>query len=115
MLRKLTPISLGGGGYRFALGVVTGACFESTEDKLRSPLEGRGRASARTLSRGRTSAERLRDLRKARREEDKWNHTFPGLARAKICRCSVLYGQMTMRTEGHERMMGSRVLQAFLP
>ena len=35
---------------------------------------------------------------------------LPGLARAKICRRSVLYGQMTIRTEGHERMMGSRVL-----
>ena len=75
-LRKLTPISLGGVGYGFALDAEAGACFESREDKLRSLLEWEGRASARTLSRGKTSAERLRDLRKARREEDKWNHTF---------------------------------------
>jgi hypothetical protein len=37
------------------------------------------------------------------------------LARAKICRCSVLYGQMTVETEGRERIPGSLALRAFLP
>lgn len=62
---KLTPISLGGGGYGLELAGEAGVWFEWM-----------GRARARTLSSGRTSAERLRDLRNARREEDKWNHTF---------------------------------------
>lgn len=98
-LMKLTPISFGGGGYRFELAptawfeLAAGDWFESSGDQLRMSLECRGRASARTLSSGRTSAERLRDLRNARREEDKWNDTFPCLAHVKICRCSVLYGK----------------------
>src|SRR5580704_14469404 len=66
-----------------------------------------GRASSRMLSRGRTSAEPLRDLRNTRREEDKWNNTFPGWPRAKICRCSVLYGQKAISTAWRERIKGS--------
>src|ERR1700747_76917 len=51
----------------------------------------RGRASASTLSKERTSAERLTDLRKSRREEDK--RLLPGsLGRAKI-RPSLLYAR----------------------
>ena len=64
---------------------------------------------------GRTSAERLRDLRNARREEDKWNDTFPGLPRAKICRRSVLYGQMAICTGWRERIQGSFSPGTFLP
>lgn len=98
-LMKLTPISFGGGGYELELAVVAwfvlgaGDWFESLRDNLLPRFGWSGRARARTLSRGRTSAERLSDLRNARRVEDKWNNTFPRLARAKICRCFVLYGK----------------------
>jgi hypothetical protein len=105
-------MSLGGGGYGFE--VVAAAWFESPRDSLRMVFPRMGRASARRPSSGRTSAERLRDLRNARRDEDKWNNTFPGLARAKICRCCVLYGQMTIEAEGRERIHGSLVLRTFL-
>src|SRR5579863_6289825 len=98
---KLTPMSLGGRGYWFELDAAT--WFECG-----------GRARARTLSRGRTSAERLRDLRNARREEDKWNHTFPGLARAKICRRSILYGKWRFKLRG-ARDRGLSCAGIFLP
>ena len=102
-LMKLTPISLGGGGYGLEPTGEAGAWFE-----------GRGRANERTLSSGRTSAERLRDLRNARREEDKWNNTFPGLAHAKICRRSVLYGKWRFELRG-ARDRGFSCAGAFLP
>ena len=45
-----------------------------------------GRANARILCNGNAIAKLLNDLRKARREEDKSNGTFPALAHARICR-----------------------------
>ncbi len=55
------------------------------------PINHRGSASASTFSSERTSAERLSDLRKTRREEDK--RSLPGsLGRAKI-RPSLLYAR----------------------
>lgn len=47
---------------------------------------GPGRANPSTSVRERTSAERLRDLRNVRREEDKREITFPGVALATIRR-----------------------------
>jgi hypothetical protein len=72
---------------------LTPRSFEGTADGPRASraekdAESRqlGRASASILSNGNTIAERLNDLRKARREKDKSNGTFPALAHAKICR-----------------------------
>jgi hypothetical protein len=75
-LRKVTPRSF------------EGAAGGSNASHAEKVVESRqlGRANARILSNGNTIAERLNDLRKARREEDKSNGTFPALARAKICR-----------------------------
>src|ERR1700688_4958942 len=47
---------------------------------------GPGRTRMRTSLKERTSAERLKDLRNDRREEDKRENTFPGLALATIRR-----------------------------
>jgi hypothetical protein len=77
---KLTPRSFEGaaGGAR---------AFRAEKDAQARQL---GRASARILPSGNTIAERLNDLRKARREEDKSNGTFPALAHARICRHPLL-------------------------
>ena len=76
-LRKLIPRSaVSFGGFAFCRGF---------------PDNHRGRARASTFSKEKTSAERLSDLRKTRREEDK--RLLPGsLGRAKI-RPSLLYAR----------------------
>jgi hypothetical protein len=75
-LRKVTPRSF------------EGAAGGSNASRAENVAGARqlGRANARILSNGNTIAERLKDLRKARREEDKSNGTFPALAHAKIRR-----------------------------
>src|SRR5690348_1770839 len=90
-LRKETPSSAGGGGYGDAVGPGAEACGSGAKFAACEVLpKWKRRARARIFSNGRTSAVRPREVRKFRREEDKSNRTFPGWARAKICRCFVL-------------------------
>src|SRR5229473_792441 len=75
-LRKLTPRSFEGA-----------AGDSKVSHAARNSTLGRpGRASARIFSNGKTIAERLNDLRKARREEDKSKGTILALNHTKIPR-----------------------------
>src|SRR5712664_4133627 len=102
-LRKVTPRSFEG--------AAGGSKASRAEKDVESPQL--GLASARILSNGNTIAERLNDLRKARREEDKSNGTFPALARAKICPILYSKGKMALQAEGASKFPASCAQREF--